>query len=154
VTPSRLYLAEEGFGPRFLELAARAPGDAGNAIEVTARPAGPGRFDITVALRGARFESARAAVLGRPPAPRPQDALAPGAIGLRVTRAAGIACEVVRVDTGTPVADAAGPDAAGPDAAGPDAAGPDPAPPSVREGLVPVTAPHPVPPPTADIDKE
>jgi hypothetical protein len=100
---ARLFLSEEGFGGRFLELAAKQPGSAGNALEVSARPAGPGRFDVAVALRGARFESAVAAILGASPQPGTAALLAPAPVGIRLARAGGVACSAGRQDTGTPI---------------------------------------------------
>jgi hypothetical protein len=100
---ARLFLSEEGFGGRFLELAAKQPGQVGNALEVSARPAGPGRFDVTVALRGARFESAVAAILGGSPQPGVTALLAPAPVGIRLARAGGVACSADRQDSGTPI---------------------------------------------------
>jgi len=100
---ARLFLGEEGFGGQFLELAAKQPGPAGNALEVSARPAGPGRFDVTVALRGARFESAVAAVLGGSPQPGVTGLLAPAPVGIRLARAGGVACSADRQDSGTSI---------------------------------------------------
>lgn len=100
---ARLFLSEEGFGGQFLELAAKQPGPAGNALEVAARPAGPGRFDVTVALRGARFESAAAAILGGAPQPDVSGLLAPAPVGIRLACAGGVECSAGRRDTGTSI---------------------------------------------------
>jgi hypothetical protein len=80
-----------------LELRARELGAWGNGVEVSVRPAGPGRYELTVAFGGARFECARAVVRGgdRLP-PLGPDLVRPGPLGLLHARAAGVAFRVSR----------------------------------------------------------
>jgi hypothetical protein len=93
--PARIYLAEEGFDG-FLELTATAPGEFGNDVAVTARRSGPGRFDVTVAFEAARFEGARAAVLGLRAGPSAGEILAPGPVGVLQAKAAGVLATATR----------------------------------------------------------
>lgn len=93
--PARLYLAEDDV-PGFIELKARQPGAWGNGIAVTARKAGPARFQLTVGYQGARFECARQVVLGTPLAALAEEVLRPGPVGLLQARAAGVAVQATR----------------------------------------------------------
>ncbi len=93
--PAKLYLTEEGM-EGFLEIRAAEAGTWGNEVAVVARPAGPGRWDVTIHFRGARFENARQTVLGAPLPPLAQDLLAPGPIGILQAKAAGVEARVTR----------------------------------------------------------
>jgi hypothetical protein len=100
---ARLYLAENDV-PGFIELRACEPGAWGNAIGVTARLAGPARFDVTVSFQGARFENARqVALAGRilkpgeyPLAALAEELLKPGPVGVLQAKAAGVRANVTR----------------------------------------------------------
>jgi hypothetical protein len=104
--PARLYLAEDDV-PGFIELRAREPGAWGNAIGVTARLAGPARFDVTIAFQGGRFENARqVALAGRilepgeyPLAALAEELLKPGPVGVLHAKAAGVLAGVTRERT-------------------------------------------------------
>jgi hypothetical protein len=100
--PARLYLTDPAV-PLVVELHAVAPGEWGNGIEVSVRPNGPGRFELTVHYGGGRFECARAVVRGgdRLP-PLGADLTAPGPLGLLHARAAGVAFRVAREGAWTP----------------------------------------------------
>ncbi|HEV2359509.1 MAG TPA: LamG domain-containing protein [bacterium] len=101
--PARIYLAEQGV-PGLIELSARQPGVWGNSIEVTARRAGPARYDVTVGYKAARFESARQiAFAGQITAPKDDplpaliDAiLRPQPVGILHAKAAGVRADVTR----------------------------------------------------------
>jgi hypothetical protein len=101
--PAKIFLAEKGV-PGLIEVSARQPGVWGNSIEVTARPAGPARYDVTIGLAAARFESARQiALVGHLTAPGedslpalPQEILRPQPVGVLHARAAGVRAEVTR----------------------------------------------------------
>jgi hypothetical protein len=94
---AQLYLTEEGLDG-FIRLSAKAEGAWGNAITVTARPAGPARYDITVAYDAGRFDSARQIVLGPPL--EPASALEPGQLGLLQAKAAGVRAAATRDQNG------------------------------------------------------
>jgi hypothetical protein len=93
--PARIYLGEAGLDG-FVRLDARAPGEWGNRIAVTAREAGPGRYDVTVAYAGAPFENARRAVLGDPLPAAAAQLLLPGPVGVLQAKAAGVEARVSR----------------------------------------------------------
>lgn len=93
--PARLYLTEAGM-EGFLEIRAQEAGAWGNEVALVARPAGPGRWDVTVHFAGARFENARQTVLGAPLPDLAQDLLQPGPIGILQAKAAGIEARVTR----------------------------------------------------------
>jgi hypothetical protein len=90
-----LYLTEEGM-EGFLWIRAREAGAWGNEISIVARPAGPGRWDVTIHFAGARFENARKTVLGAPLPDLAQDLLQPGPIGILQAKAAGVEARVTR----------------------------------------------------------
>lgn len=92
---SRLFVAEPGV-PGVIEIAAKADGAWGDEIAVAVRPAGPALWDLEIHYRGARFENARQAVLGRPLPPQAREPLPPGPNGVLAGKAAGIAVRVVR----------------------------------------------------------
>ncbi|HEU0292210.1 MAG TPA: hypothetical protein VFR47_05715 [Anaerolineales bacterium] len=104
--PARLYLAEDDV-PGFVELRAREPGAWGNAIGVSARLAGPARFDVTIGFQGGRFENARqVALAGRilkpdeyPLAALAEELLKPGPVGVLQAKAAGVYADVSRERT-------------------------------------------------------
>ena len=86
---------------RFVEIAAAEPGTYGNDIRVSARLVGPEIYDVEVSMPGARFENARAVVLG-PDLPTLADQLlAPGPVGVAAAKAAGVRAIVTR-DRATP----------------------------------------------------
>ena len=93
---ARLYLFEEGLVDGFIKLEAKEEGAWGNEIAVTARPAGPAIYDVTVIYRGGRFENACSVVLGQPTAELTQVALQPGPIGVMQAKAAGVRAGVTR----------------------------------------------------------
>jgi hypothetical protein len=98
---ARLYVTGPGLAPRFVEIAAAEPGTYGNDIRVSARLVGPEIYDVEVSMPGARFENARAVVLG-PDLPTLADQLlAPGPVGVAAAKAAGIRAIVTR-DRATP----------------------------------------------------
>lgn len=94
-TPAQLFLTEDGFNG-FIKLTARAPGTWGNRIGVTARPDGPGRYEVDIFFDGDRFESARAIVAGNQPPPLAAEALQPQPLGVLQVKAAGVAASVTR----------------------------------------------------------
>ena len=64
---------------------------------MTARKAGPARFDVTVSYPGARFENARQVALGGEHLPvLTDDLLRPGPVGVLQAKAAGIYAKVTR----------------------------------------------------------
>lgn len=94
--PARLYVADPGFGAKFLVLEAEEPGTWGNRVSLSARPAGPAIFDLEVHFTGSRFENARSVVLG-PELPTLADALlVPSPLGVGRAKAAGIHADVTR----------------------------------------------------------
>jgi hypothetical protein len=101
--PAAIYLAEAEV-PGFIELKALAPGKWGNTIEVTARKASPGRFDVTIGYQAARFENARQVVFagrilapGEDPLPALTDeVLKPRPVGIVQGKAAGVLANVTR----------------------------------------------------------
>lgn len=118
---ARLYLKEAGM-KGFIEIEAKEPGSWGNEIAVTARPAGPAMYDVSVIYQGGRFECARRMVLGADgmdvqPCRKAEreletatvsqdgmpalmrDALKPGAFGVLQAKAAGIRADVTRDGT-------------------------------------------------------
>lgn len=97
--PARLFLSAPGLAG-FLLVAARETGDYGNRIALAACAAAPGRYDLAVSFAGARFESARAEVLGPPLAASTAELLRPGPLGLLQAKAAGVRVSVSR--DGTP----------------------------------------------------
>jgi len=102
-SPGKMYLAENGVAG-LIELSARQPGVWGNSIEVTARPAGPARYDVTIGLAAARFESARQIAWAghlTPPGDDPLPALIseilrPQPVGVLHAKAAGVRAVVTR----------------------------------------------------------
>lgn len=104
--PARLYLTDPG-ASGFIEIRARHNGSFGDAIAVTARVAGPARFDVTVAYEGARTENARlTAFAGEivPPERDPLPALVaeilkPRPAGIVQAKAAGVRADVSRERT-------------------------------------------------------
>ncbi len=112
--PARMYLSDPG-APYLVELSAAragaaAAGDWGNGIVVSARNAGPARFDLTVDYDGGRFESGRITALaggpiapGRDPLPALTAAIVkPGPVGVLQAKAAGIRADVTRDRTPGP----------------------------------------------------
>ncbi len=93
--PARLFLTEPGLDD-FIEIAAKENGDYGDRISLVVTRAGPGRFDLKVAFAGARFENARATVLGLPVTGSTDDLLKPGPRGLLHLKAGGVRLEVTR----------------------------------------------------------
>jgi hypothetical protein len=61
---ARLYITEKG-QKGFIAIIARREGFWGNEIAITAQPAGPAMYDLSIIYRGDRFECAREIVLGR-----------------------------------------------------------------------------------------
>jgi hypothetical protein len=108
--PARLYLTEAGVAG-FYELTAAGSGTWGNAIAVTARKAGPARFDVTIGFEGARFENGRITALagsvvapGDDPLPAlTAQILKPRPVGVLQAKAAGIQATVTR-DRTEPIA--------------------------------------------------
>jgi hypothetical protein len=100
--PASLYLAEAGMSD-VLAIQARAPGAWGNGIAVSARPAGPGSWEVAVHFPGARCENARQAALGRPLAALARDLLAAGPVGILEAKAAGVRARVTRDRAELPV---------------------------------------------------
>jgi hypothetical protein len=104
--PARLYLTDPG-ASAFIEIRARDDGSYGDAIAITARVAGPARFDVTVAYEGARTENARlTAFAGEivPPERDPLPALVaeilkPRPAGIVQAKAAGVRADVSRERT-------------------------------------------------------
>ncbi len=110
-SPARIFLTEEGLGGRFLQIEAKEEGTWGNDISVSARKSGPARFDVTISLQAARFENARAAVLGDPPPVRAADLAGASRVGLLQAKAAGVRASATRdgsTGTGTPGPDSEG----------------------------------------------
>lgn len=101
--PAAIYLSEPGV-PGFFELKAIQPGTWGNTIEVTARKASPGRFDLTIGYAGARFECARqialsGKVLGPGEDSMPSltgEIIKPRPVGVLQGKAAGVKAAVTR----------------------------------------------------------
>lgn len=93
--PARIYLTEEGLDG-FIRIDARAPGAWGNEVSVSARAAGPGRYDLTVSYSAAVFENAREAVLGAPLPELADELLLPGPIGILQAKAAGVQAQAAR----------------------------------------------------------
>lgn len=93
---ARLYLTGPGLDPPFLVVRARHPGEYGNTVTVAARLVGPEVYDLTIALPGATFESARAVVLGPPPPSLATALVAAGPGGVAGAKAAGVAAAVTR----------------------------------------------------------
>jgi hypothetical protein len=106
---ARIFLAENGV-PGLIELQAREKGAWGNTIAITARQAGPVRFDVTVGYVGLRFENARQiALAGRilrpgedPLSQVAAQILKPGPVGVLQAKAAGVRADVTRDRTATP----------------------------------------------------
>jgi hypothetical protein len=104
--PTAILLADRGV-PGFIELNALAAGQWGNTIEVTARKASPGRFDVTIGYQAARFENARQTVFagkilapGEDPLPALTDeVLKPRPVGVVQGKAAGVLAQVTRDGT-------------------------------------------------------
>jgi hypothetical protein len=104
--PAAIYLAETGV-PGFIQLTATVAGKWGNTIQVTARHASPGRFDITIGYEGARFENARQVVFagkvlepGEDPLPALiSEVLKPRPVGVLQGKAAGVLVKVTRDQT-------------------------------------------------------
>jgi hypothetical protein len=93
-----MYLQEADV-PGFVEVKAKGAGPQGNQILITAPRAGPASFDVTVRFEAGRFESARAAVAGRPLSASADDLVRPGPIGVLEAKAAGIRAAVWRERT-------------------------------------------------------
>ena len=93
---ARLYLSAPGLEPGFLLVRAAERGAWGNDVSVSVRLVGPEIYDVEVHYPGARFENARATVLG-PSAPTlAQDLLMPSPVGVGTAKAAGIRATVTR----------------------------------------------------------
>jgi hypothetical protein len=90
---AQLYLFDEAADRLFVATAAET-GAYGNQIAISARPDGPGRFEVAIHFQGARFENARQTVLGEPAS---AGTLAP--MGILQAKAAGIDCAVTRDGT-------------------------------------------------------
>ncbi|WP_407343259.1 hypothetical protein [Pengzhenrongella phosphoraccumulans] len=93
---ARLYVADPGFGSRFLVLEAAHEGAWGNRISMSARGAGPAIFDLDVYFTGSRFENARSTAFGRDLPTLAADLLAPRPQGVGTAKAAGIRARVTR----------------------------------------------------------
>ena len=101
--PAQIFLTEPGVAG-YYRLTAVSAGTWGNAIAVTARNAGPARFDLTIGFDGARFENGRiTALAGRiiPPTDDPLPALTaqiltPRPVGVLQAKAAGVRAGVSR----------------------------------------------------------
>ncbi|MES1243761.1 MAG: hypothetical protein ABUT39_19305 [Acidobacteriota bacterium] len=93
--PAAIYLAEDGL-EGFIEIRARQAGTWGNDILVSARPAGPGLWDVNIEFPGVPFESGRRTALGAPLPPLAQNLLKPGPIGILQAKAAGVEARVTR----------------------------------------------------------
>ena len=101
-----IYLSEPGV-PGFVEVTALVAGKWGNTIQLTARKASPGRFDITIGYQGARFENARQTVFagkilapGEDPMPAlTNEILKPRPVGVLQGKAAGVLAWVTREQT-------------------------------------------------------
>jgi hypothetical protein len=106
---ARIFLAESGVSG-LIELQAREKGPWGNTIAITARQAGPARFDVTVGYVGLHFENARQiALAGRILRPNEDplsqvaaQILKPGTVGVLQAKAAGVRADVTRDRTATP----------------------------------------------------
>ncbi|RIK44200.1 MAG: hypothetical protein DCC55_03150 [Chloroflexi bacterium] len=96
--PARLYLGETGVDG-FILLEAREAGAWGNAIAVSTRQSGPGRYDVCILFQGDRFEGARQIALGDPLPALTQDLVQPSAVGILQAKAAGVRAEVSRQDS-------------------------------------------------------
>ena len=96
---ARVYLQEDGT-EGYVLLEARQSGRDGNLIWVSSQPAGPARFDVTIATDGARFESARAAVAGPPSVLAGRRTLEPAPLGVDQAKAAGTRVRVTRDRSG------------------------------------------------------
>lgn len=107
--PARLYLADPGFGSRFLLLETAEPGTWGNRVTLSARTAGPAIYDLEIQFTGSRFESARSVVLGPPLPTLADDLLAPRPLGVGTAKAAGIRAAVTRDRTSGPATSEDGP---------------------------------------------
>ncbi len=98
--PAQIYLIEKTLADqsinRFIKVQAREPGTWGNDLKVTARPAGPALFDVTIAYTASRFENARRIALGNPLSVLTQEILSPQPIGVLQAKAAGVAVAVTR----------------------------------------------------------
>ncbi len=90
-----LYVREPDV-PGFIRIEAREFGAQATAIAVTALRSGPASFDVTIAFEAGRYESARAAVAGRPLSASAEVLARPGAIGVLEAKAAGIAATIRR----------------------------------------------------------
>jgi hypothetical protein len=101
--PAQLFLTENGVAG-YYRLTAVSTGTWGNAIAVTARNAGPARFDLTIGFDGARFENGRiTALAGRIIAPSDDplpaltaQILTPRPVGVLQAKAAGVRAGVSR----------------------------------------------------------
>jgi hypothetical protein len=93
-----LYL-QEATMPGALFVSARSAGAWGNAIEISVRPSGPGRYSVTVHYAGAVFENARALALGKPRSIAGGTAIRQPPFGLDQARAAGVPIQVTRERT-------------------------------------------------------
>jgi hypothetical protein len=96
---AQLFLGEAGLAG-FVKISAKHPGSHGNRIAVAACKTGPGRLELRISFAGARFENARAVVLGPPLTGATEDLLRPGAVGVLQAKAAGV--EIVVTRDGTP----------------------------------------------------
>jgi hypothetical protein len=106
---ARMYVFEEGV-PGLIELSARTPGAWGNAITVTAKKAGPVRFDVEIGYQGLRFENARQVALAGsilspgadPLSQLTAQILKPAPVGVLHAKAAGVRADVTRDRTEAP----------------------------------------------------
>ncbi|GAB4373067.1 MAG: hypothetical protein Kow0042_16760 [Calditrichia bacterium] len=92
---ARIYLSEEGIDG-FLEIRALKTGAWGNKISVSARPAGPALFGVSVKFEGGKFENARQIALGSPLTVLSKELLQPAPIGVLQAKAAGVHVSVTR----------------------------------------------------------
>lgn len=96
---AKLFLAEKDV-EGFILIEAIEPGAWGNGISITARKAGPARFDLTISYQGACFENARDVVLGGGLLPvSVEKAMEPGPYGVLQGKAVGVEINVTRDKT-------------------------------------------------------
>jgi hypothetical protein len=106
---ARLYVADPGFGSRFLLVQANKPGAWGNRITLSARLAGPAIYDLEIRFTGSRFENARSVVLGPSLPTLADDLLAARPLGVGLAKAAGIRAAVTRDRVAGPTTTEEGP---------------------------------------------
>lgn len=97
---ARIYLSEASLEGKIIEITAKAIGDWANEITISARQAGPARYDVAIYYAGARFENARQVALGGKEgedlATLTQKLIQPGPVGLLQGKAAGVRLRATR----------------------------------------------------------